>query len=467
MSKDDPFDFGDEGDRTVIRPPPGRQAPPEDLGDRTMIGAAPAARVDLDQGIGSSLPPLAGAGPSPFAPSVAPIETVGPNPLIAAAVPLIAVANGLRAITHHDDIARLRQSVVEELRRFQQNARAADVPDEEVRYGHYALCALIDEVVLSTPWGSKSAWPKQSLVATFHNEVVSGNRMLEVAEALEARPNRSPNLLELIYLCISFGFEGRLRLDSRGASRLFQLRERIYNAIRGVRGAYDRALSPAWRGVEAAYQPLARQLPLWVVWAACGVLAMLIYAGLLFHLSSIGDRALGPLAGMHRAAPAKLNRTAPAPASDPRLFVTILDILKPDIDAGRVAVSDGPDAVHVRLKDRGLFASGSAELDSAYDETMVRIAQAIALTTGPVPVTGHTDNVRVRSLKFASNQELSDARASTVVARLVAAGTPQDRLAPTGLGESQPIEPNETEQGRRVNRRVEVTIPKSYAAAPS
>ena len=60
-------------------------------------------------------------------------------------------------------------------------------------YGkRYALCALIDEVVLSTPWGSKSAWPKQSLVATFHNEVVSGNRMLEVAESLEARPSRSP-----------------------------------------------------------------------------------------------------------------------------------------------------------------------------------------------------------------------------------------------------------------------------------
>jgi type VI secretion system protein ImpK len=349
------------------------------------------------------------------------------------------------------------------LRRFQQSARARGAPDEEVRYGHYALCALIDEVVLSTPWGSKSAWPKQSLVATFHNEVVSGNRMLEVAEALEARPGRSPNLLELIYLCISFGFEGRLRLDSQGASRLFALRERIYNAIRSVRGAFERALSPFWRGIDAAYQPLARQIPLWVFLAACGVLALLIYSGFLLRLGYLGDRALGPLSAVYQGGASKLNRSAPAPVGDNRLFLTILDILKPDIDAGRVAVIDAPDAVYVRLKDKGLFESGSAVLDAAYDPTMSRISQAIGLTVGAVPVVGHTDNVRIRTLQYASNQELSDARAATVVDLLTHKGVPGERLRPSGVGESQPIESNATAEGKRLNRRVEVAIPKTYA----
>ena len=90
-------------------------------------------------------------------------------------------------------------------------------------------------------------------MATFHNEVVSGDRMFEIAESLEARPNRAPDLLELIYYCISFGFEGRMRLDSQGASRLFSMRERIYAALRTLRGAFERGLSPRWKGEDAAY----------------------------------------------------------------------------------------------------------------------------------------------------------------------------------------------------------------------
>lgn len=460
MSSDDPFDF-DEGDRTVIGPrkgaiPPAQPAQPAQPAPAPPQPAAEATMISR---------PVRPQAPV-FAPRPADLEELTAssiNPLLAGAAPLIALANALRGATRLDDIQRLRQTVIDELRNFQQVVRARGAPDEEVRYGHYALCALIDEVVLSTPWGSKSAWVKQSLVATFHNEVVSGDRLLEIAEALEARPNRSPNLLELIYLCISFGFEGRMRLDRQGASRLFQMRERIYNAIRQVRGAFERALSPHWRGVEAAYRPIAKDIPLWTFFAAAGVVMLLVFCGLLFSLARMGDRALEPLAGLHKAGAPSLNRTAPAPVSDNRLYLTILDILKPDIDAGRVGVTDDPDAVMVRLKDKGLFASGSADLDEAYDETMTRVAQAIALTVGDVPVTGHTDNQRIKSLQFASNQELSDARAATVVGKLVGKGTPASRLKPLGLGETAPVADNATPDGRRQNRRVEVTIPKTYA----
>ena len=447
MSDEDPFKFGeDESDRTVIGPRPQKA---QDDGDRTMIG--PSTR------------PL---GFAPRVEQLEDLETTGANPLMAAAAPLIALVNALRSAMRPGDVNHLRQTAIDELRRFQKVARERGAAEEDVRHGHYALCALIDEVVLSTPWGSRSTWPKQTLVATFHNEVISGDRMLEIAEALEARPNRSPNLLELIYLCLSFGFEGRMRLESQGASRLFQMRERIYNAIRQVRGAFERALSPKWRGVDAGYKPIAKDIPLWVFGAAFAVLALIIYSSFLISLSGLGDKALRPLSGLYRAGAPVLNRTAPAAASDTRLFLTILDILKPDIDAGRVAVTDSPDAVLVRLKDKGLFASGSAQLDDAYRDTIARIGQAIDLTVGTVAVTGHTDNKRIRSLKFASNQELSEARAAEVVTKLTARGIPAARLSATGLGESQPVASNDEEAGRRQNRRVEVTVPKTYAAGP-
>jgi type VI secretion system protein ImpK len=476
VSGKDPFDFDDEdADKTMIRPMPGGRIgkSAEADADRTMI-ARPGASKPLDDAGDRTMIARPGATlaardtqPSPFSPidaetALRSLETAGPNPLIAAAAPLIALANRLRGLANHEAVDNLRTKVVDELRVFQQNARNRNIADDEVRYGHYAVCALIDEVVLSTPWGAKSSWPKQSLVATFHNEVVSGNRMFEMAESLEARPNRSPNLLELIYLCISFGFEGRTRVQERGASTLQKMRDRVYKAIRERRGPYEKALSVRWKGVDARYQPMSRQIPLWVFAAGFAVLALGVYAALAFMLASKGDRSLVPIKAAFQAGPAALNRSAPPPPSDNRLYLTILDILKPDIDAGRVAVSDNPDNVAVRLKDKGLFPSGSTELDSAYSETMGRVAQASNLTKGMMQVVGHTDNVPIRSLRFPSNQALSEARAQTIAQLLTASSVDTNRMQVSGVGDGQPVADNGTDEGRRENRRVEVTIPKDY-----
>jgi type VI secretion system protein ImpK len=475
VSGKNPFQPDDEdGDRTQIGRPAGAWQPADaDEGDRTQIGTTPAdpfARPAdaAAHGTRPPPPPRVPAGPfTPVAPSLESFAGTSANPLLAAGTPLIVLANSLRAVTVHEDTVRLRRTIVDELRRFQSRTRDLAVSDEEARYGHYALCALLDEVILSTPWGAKSGWAGQTLVATFHNEVVSGDRMFEVADALEARPGRSPNLLELIYVCLSFGFEGRMRLERGGASRLVQLRDRLYAAIRNLRGPVERGLSPTWRGVDAAYRPIAKEIPAWVFAAAAAVLMLGVYAAFLFRLSALGDGALAPLVATYRAGPAELNRTAPAPQGDSKLYLTILDILKPDIDAGRVAVTDDPDAVLVRLVDRGLFASGSADLDRGYGDTMGRIAQAIGLTDGPVPVTGHTDDQRIASLRFPSNQALSEARAATVSAALAAAGVPATRLQTSGVGETQPVAGNGDEAGRRQNRRVEVAVPKTYAEGPA
>lgn len=461
MSRD-PFAPGD-ADRTMIGP-----ATPSAQIDRTVIGPeSPFARPDTGDRTMIAAP---GAPPpgSPFAPaklSLDELPSVGGNPLIAAATPLVALAQGLRTVLAQEESGRLRRIVIEELRRFQARARESSVGEEEIRYAHYALCALLDEVILSTPWGVSAGWGKQTLVATFHNEVVSGDRMFEIADALEARPGRSPALLEFIYVCLSFGFEGRLRLERGGASKLLQLRERLYNAIRNLRGPVERALSPQWKGVEAAYRAIAADVPLWVLLAGLAALLLTIYAAFVLRLGLI-DGSARPLAALYAGGPAQLARDAPAPPADSKLYLTILDILRPDIEAGRVGVSDDPGAVGVRLLDRGLFASGSADLDAAYVETMTRVAQAIGLVTGPIAVAGHTDNQPIRTLRFPSNGSLSEARAAAVVSALVAAGVPPDRLRPAGYGETQPVAQNSDDAGRRLNRRVEVTIPKTYAETP-
>ena len=67
-----------------------------------------------------------------------------------------------------------------------------NIPMEQLRPAHYALCASLDDVVLATPWGSQGAWAQRSLVSTFHQEVRSGERFFDVLAQLRQNPGEFP-----------------------------------------------------------------------------------------------------------------------------------------------------------------------------------------------------------------------------------------------------------------------------------
>jgi outer membrane protein OmpA-like peptidoglycan-associated protein len=102
-----------------------------------------------------------------------------------------------------------------------------------------------------------------------------------------------------------------------------------------------------------------------------------------------------------------------------------------------------------------LFQFGRSELTSAARNTAVDIARTLQRTpTRHISVEGHTDSIG--SIEY--NQRLSDSRAQNVAQELERNGVPARRISTRALGESEPIASNRTEQGRRLNRRVEVII---------
>jgi chemotaxis protein MotB len=76
----------------------------------------------------------------------------------------------------------------------------------------------------------------------------------------------------------------------------------------------------------------------------------------------------------------------------------------------------------------------------------------------PCCVDGHSDNVPIQSGRFASNWDLSLARALAVVRYLVAQGVPPERLSANGFGEYQPLDPTDTREAHRRNRRIELKL---------
>jgi outer membrane protein OmpA-like peptidoglycan-associated protein len=97
------------------------------------------------------------------------------------------------------------------------------------------------------------------------------------------------------------------------------------------------------------------------------------------------------------------------------------------------------------------FDSGSARLSASSKTLLDSLAQAVKACPGKVQVDGHTDAIG----QAAANQALSEARARSVVAALVARGIAADRLASAGYGKDKPLADNGTAEGRRKNRRIE------------
>ncbi len=285
MNPDDPFAIPGDGDRTVMKPTPG---------GRRGAGAAPSA-------------PPAAAPPRAAVPRSYERELLrsGINPLVSAAAALLGLVNQLRNAMRHADINGLRAHVVEEMRNFENSSRAAGVSPENLLAARYALCTLMDETVLSTPWGSESLWSKQSLLSTFHNETWGGEKFFVILERVSDDPTRNIDLMELLYLCLALGFEGKYRVLERGRAKLEELQDNLYRRIRSVRGDFERDLSPHWQGVTDRRGVLIRYVPLWVVAAVAGVLLLGTYAAFNVYLKQSSDPVLEKLQNIdNSAAPA-------------------------------------------------------------------------------------------------------------------------------------------------------------------
>jgi chemotaxis protein MotB len=132
-----------------------------------------------------------------------------------------------------------------------------------------------------------------------------------------------------------------------------------------------------------------------------------------------------------------------------------------DQDVVNLQVSD--QWIELSMRDSLLFGSGQAEPHYDAFPVMDSIAGIIRDTDNAIRVEGFTDNRPIRTGRFPSNWELSAARASAVVRMLAAEGVAPSRMAAVGYGAYQPVARNDTDEGRRRNRRVVLLISRDAA----
>ncbi len=136
----------------------------------------------------------------------------------------------------------------------------------------------------------------------------------------------------------------------------------------------------------------------------------------------------------------------------------VMAALDSHLKKGHVRVSQNNLGVRVEIDASVLFAPGQAVLQEESSRVLESVAQVLKNTEYAIQVEGHTDNIPIVTEKFPSNWELSAVRASSVVRLLIANGVDAAKLTALGFGENRPLEPNESEEGRRLNRRVTLMI---------
>jgi len=435
---------------------------------------------------------------------------VGLNPLEQAAAPLLALLTRVARLPQHADVPGLRERVEAKIRAFDVAARRLGVSDDQVTVARYALCAALDEAVLNTPWGSTSDWSRRRLVGTFHGEAEEPDLFFRLLARAMKAPAASIDLLELMYLLLSLGFQGRYRTATDGRSELQALHDQLYQTIRQQRDEPAPTLAPPQAVVLGRGGGLASLLPVWVVLALVGVVLLAVYVGFSFALNRASDPVLHHLHALEgtvapllpaiaepspalqpapaapvlaepspplqpapaapvlaepspalQPAPAAPNLAEPAVAAPAPAAHTLSELLAEDVAHGRLLVYEDPRMATAVLQGDSLFATARATPAADFEPVIERLAAALQRFSGSVLVVGHTDNVPIFNPRFPSNWHLSNARARSVADQLLLHGIDPARLQVLGQADTEPRYPNDSAANRQRNRRVEVMLIKA------
>ena len=165
---------------------------------------------------------------------------------------------------------------------------------------------------------------------------------------------------------------------------------------------------------------------------------------------------------MNKISPGPWRWEAAAPPSVPEtnLYDRVSAFLKEEINQGTLEVIDKDTSVVIRLRNKGLFGSGSATINPEFQPLLERIADTLSIVEGKVIVAGHSDNVPIHTLRFPSNWHLSKARADSVTAFVQQLSVVARAITSEGRADTEPLVANDSPENRAINRRVEIILEK-------
>lgn len=384
------------------------------------------------------------------------------NPLLAAAATLLILLGRLRTGLVELQVAPLMEHVTREIDRFERNALAAGVNPHEALVAKYALSGTADDIVQNLPGSARGDWQQYSMVARFFHKRDSGVGFFQEAEKAMQAPAQQYNLLELMLVCLSLGFEGQYRTAPNGAAQLSRIRSAIYESLRRVHPRPAEDVSVMWEPVVQGRGRRFGAIPIPAVVGISAAAVVGVFAVFATLINRDGAEAAEAMRRLHQGVPIiQVDRTAAAPVYEAEIpqLERIRSAFSGEISDGLVKVEAKGDYIAIRVGNLQLFDTGAVEVKPGFADLAGRIAEVLNGESGPILIEGHTDNVPMSGRgRFKDNYQLSTARAESVAGVLGPLLSDPDRVTVEGRGEDEPVADNATPEGRSENRRVEIML---------
>ncbi len=177
----------------------------------------------------------------------------GDNTLLVAAAPILCLFGRLQNCKQFPNAIDLHNHLAHELSAFETQSERQGITQETIRLARFALCATLDEILIRASWQNEELfWEHHSLLSRFEGEEDGSEKFFLIIERLFENPKRHLDLLELFYVCLSSGFEGKYRNSPELKIELEQLLDKLYFSISEQRGELQSLLSPTPASLIAA-----------------------------------------------------------------------------------------------------------------------------------------------------------------------------------------------------------------------
>jgi len=196
----------------------------------------------------------------------------------------------LRATEDFGDEARLRQKIKELIDSWRRKCQRAEIETQDVETAQFALIAFLDETIITSDWAEQNTWMASPLQMEYYSRFDAGEEFFTRLEDLRQRPKSHTSVLEIYYLCMAMGFEGKYQLHDK--EKLRWVIEDTYNELREVLSISVGKLSPHGRPRDEIVEAVKTDIPLWVIGVVSAGFCIFVYVILNFIINGKADNLI-------------------------------------------------------------------------------------------------------------------------------------------------------------------------------
>ncbi len=212
----------------------------------------------------------------------------------------IALALQLQTASEFGAAEVLRERTRRLLRQAEREAQDAGYDRDDTREATFAVVAFLDETIQGSAWSDREQWLAQPLQLELYDRNDAGEEFFTRLDTLRGAVSERADVLEVYYLCLALGFRGRYEFLPPGEHR---------DLVAGVYGDLARSpqltpgpLAPHAEPAGRVAATVRHRVPAWAVLAACGALAVVVYASLAVYARTTTGTVVGVIERENQAA---------------------------------------------------------------------------------------------------------------------------------------------------------------------